>query len=49
MGPWDHSQIQLVQLIDCGVVLALLENKESLAREDCNVPLLINRELTEDI
>ena len=36
-------------LIDCGVALALLEDKQSLEREDCNVMLLINRELTEDI
>ena len=38
MGPWDHPRIQLVQLIDCGFALALLEDKQSLAREDCNVP-----------
>ena len=28
----------MVQLIDCGFALALLEDKQSLAREDCNVP-----------
>ena len=38
MGPWDHPQIQLVQLIDYGFALALLEDKQYLAREDCNVP-----------
>ena len=38
MGPWDHPRIQLVQLIGCGFALALLEDKQSLAREDCNVP-----------
>ena len=38
MGPWDHPRIQLVQLIDCGFALALLEDKQSLAREDCNIP-----------
>ena len=38
MGPWDHPRIQLVQLIDCGFALALLEDKQSLVREDCNVP-----------
>ena len=38
MGPWDHPRIQLVQLIDYGFALALLEDKQSLAREDCNVP-----------
>ena len=36
-------------LIDCGVALALLEDKQSLAREDCNVLFLINREMTEDL
>ena len=35
-------------LIDCGVAFALLEDTQSLAREDCNVLFLINRELTED-
>ena len=38
MGPRDHPRIQLVQLNDCGFALALLEDKQSLAREDCNVP-----------
>ena len=38
LGPWDHPRIQLVQLIDCGFALALLEDKQFLAREDCNVP-----------
>ena len=38
MGPWDHPRIQLVQLIDCGFALALLEDKQSLEKEDCNVP-----------
>ena len=28
----------MAQLIDCGFALALLEDKQSLAREDCNVP-----------
>ena len=36
-------------LIDCGVALALLEDKQSFAREDCNVSFFINRELTEDL
>ena len=40
LGPWDHPRIQLVELIDCGFALALLEDKQSLAREDCNVPFL---------
>ena len=35
-------------LIDCGVVLALLEDKQYLARKDYNVPLLVNREVIED-
>ena len=38
MESWDHPWIQLVQLIDCGFALALLEDKQSLAREDYNVP-----------
>ena len=37
MGPWDHPRIQLVLLIDCGFASALLEDKQSLAREDRNV------------
>ena len=36
-------------LIDCGVALALLEDKQSLMREDYNVPFFINRELTKDL
>ena len=36
-------------LIDHGVALAFLENKQSLAREDRNVLFLINRELTKDL
>ena len=38
MGPWDHPRIQLVQLIDYGFALTFLEDKQYLAREDCNVP-----------
>ena len=49
---WDLGIIpgfSWFSLIDCGVALALLEDKQSLAREDCNVLLMIYRELTEDI
>ena len=35
-------------LIDCGVALALPEDKQSLAREDCNVPFVTNMELIND-
>ena len=41
---WDPGIIlrfSWFSLIDCGVVLALLEDKQSLAREDYNVPFLI--------
>ena len=40
---WDPGIIlgfRWFSLIDCGVTLALLEDKQSLAREDCNVPFL---------
>ena len=49
---WDHGIMpgfSYFILIDCGVALALLEDKQSFAREDCNVSFLINRELTEDL
>ena len=49
---WDLGIIpgfSWFSLIDCGVVLALLEDKQSLAMEDCNVPFFINRELIEDL
>ena len=49
---WDPGIIpgfSWFNLIDCGVVLVVLEDKQSLAREDCNVPFFINRELTEDL
>ena len=49
---WDHGivpRFSWFSSIDCGVALALLEDTQYLAREDCNVSLLINRELTEDI
>lgn len=38
---WDPGIIldfNLVQSVDCGVVLALLEDKQSLGKEDCNSP-----------
>ena len=44
---WDHGIIlgfSWFNLIDCGVALALLEGKQSLAREDCNVLFFIKRE-----
>ena len=44
---WDLGIIpgfSWFSLIDCGVALALLEDKQSLAREDYNVPFLIKRE-----
>ena len=31
-------------LIDCGVALALVEDKQYLVREDCNVPFFIKME-----
>ena len=40
---WDPGIIprfSWFSLIDCGVALALLEDKQSLVREDCNVPFL---------
>ena len=49
---WDPGIIlgfSWFNLIDCGVALALLEDKQYLAREDCNVLFFINRELTEDL
>ena len=49
---WDPGIIpgfSWFSLIDCGVALALLEDKQFLVREDCNVPFLINRKLTEDL
>jgi hypothetical protein len=39
---WDPGIIlsfSLVQLVDHRVVMALLEDKQSLGREDCNVPI----------
>jgi hypothetical protein len=39
---WDPGIIlnfSLVQLVDHKVVMALLEDKQSLGREDCNVPI----------
>ena len=39
---WDPRIIlnfNLVQLVDRKVVMALLEDKQSLGREDCNVPI----------
>ena len=44
---WDPGIIprfSWFSLNDCGVALALLEDKQSLAREDCNVPFFIKRE-----
>ena len=44
---WDPRIIprfSWFSLIDCGVALALLEDKQSLAREDYNVPFFIKRE-----
>ena len=41
---WDPGIIHRFSwfsLIDCGLELALLEDKQSLAREDCNVSFLI--------
>ena len=38
---WDPGIIPRFSwliLIDCGFALALLEDKQSLAREDCNIP-----------
>ena len=49
---WDPGIIpgfSWFSLIDCGVALALFEDKQSLAREDYNVLFFINRELTEDL
>ena len=40
---WDTGimpRFSWFSLIDYGVALALLEDKQSLAREDCNVPFL---------
>ena len=40
---WDPRIIlglSWFNLIDCGVALALLEDKQSLVREDCNVPFI---------
>jgi hypothetical protein len=39
---WDLGIIlnfSLVQLVDRRVVMALLEDKQSLVREDCNIPI----------
>jgi hypothetical protein len=39
---WDSGIIlnfSLVQLVDRKVIMALLEDKQSLGREDCNVPI----------
>ena len=44
---WDPGIIpgfSWFSLIDCGVALALLEDKQSLAREDCKVSFLIKKE-----
>ena len=44
---WDPRIIprfSWFSLIDCGVALALLEDKQSLAREDCDVSFFIKRE-----
>ena len=41
---WDPGIIlrfNCFSLIDCGVVLALLEDKQYLAREDCNVSFFL--------
>ena len=49
---WDPRIIpgfSWFSLVDCGVALVLPEDKQSLAREDCNVSFLINRELIEDL
>ena len=49
---WDPRIIpgfSWFSLIDCKVALALLEDKQSLVREDYNVLFLINMELTEDL
>ena len=48
---WDPGIIlgfSWFSLIDCGVALALLEGKQSLAREDCNVLFLIKKGITEE-
>jgi hypothetical protein len=39
---WDPRIIlnfNLVQLVDCKVMTTLLKDKQSLGREDCNVPI----------
>ena len=41
---WDPGIMPRFKLIGCGVALALLEDKQSLAREDYNVPFFIKRE-----
>ena len=44
---WDPRTIlgfSWISLIYFGVALALLEDKQYLAREDCNVPFFIKRE-----